>query len=74
MIDINKHRYNYFYNYYTVVRNLIPSHICERIVRQVDHAIENEFVDLVDHQGLGTDAVSDLGGRYLHHIFKGEDS
>lgn len=56
-----------------MIENLIPSHICDRITAQIDEAIEKSLVNLVDHSGLGNQAVSDLGGRYYHHIFKGDD-
>lgn len=73
MIDINKHRYEYFYNYLTVIRNLIPESVCDRLAGKVNDTIKSGKIDLVNHENLGTDAVSDLGGKYLHHIFKGPD-
>lgn len=73
MFDINKHRYNYFYNYATVIESLIPEEICNKLADKVNSIISQGIVPLVDHGGLGNKAVSDLGGRYLHHIFKGDD-
>ncbi|GIB73305.1 hypothetical protein VCSRO19_0913 [Vibrio cholerae] len=73
MFDINKHRYNYFYNYLTVIEDLIPVHICDKLIARVNTKIEEGSIPLVNHNGLGNSAVSDLGGKYLHHIFKGDD-
>ncbi|HHQ6601133.1 TPA: hypothetical protein ACSTLW_001950 [Serratia fonticola] len=73
MFDINKHRYDYFYNLATVVENLIPAEICDNLTDRVNTIIAKGLVDHVNHSGLGTDAVSDLGGAYNHHIFKGTD-
>lgn len=71
--DIQKHRYGYLYDYYTIIENLIPDDICDRIAKNIDDVILNDLVKLVNHDGLGNDAVSDLGGKYYHHIFKGDD-
>lgn len=69
MFDINAHRYNYA----TVIEGLIPENICDQLTQKVNSVIANGDVPLVDHNGLGNQTVSDLGGRYLHHIFKGDD-
>lgn len=73
MFDINKHRYDYFYNIATVIENLIPADICDNLTDRVNNIIAQGLVDRVKHAGLGTDAVSDMGGVYNHHIFKGPD-
>lgn len=73
MFDVNKHRREYFYDFVTTVDGLIPDEICDRLAGRVNASIESNEVDLVRHDGLGTDAVSDLGGAYNHYIFKGED-
>ena len=33
MFDINTHRYNYFYNYATVIEGLIPESICDQLAK-----------------------------------------
>lgn len=73
MFHIDKHRAEYHHDYVTVVPGVIPEEICALLRLRVDIAIEQGLVKLVDHNGKGCDKVSDLGGRYLHHIFKGED-
>ncbi|EAX8334807.1 hypothetical protein AG21_04435 [Salmonella enterica subsp. arizonae] len=73
MFDIQKHRHNYFYNLATVVEELIPAEICDNLTDRVNTIIAQGLVDHVNHSGLGNDAVSDLGGVYNHHIFKGPD-
>ncbi|MHA6195938.1 hypothetical protein ACX3YG_16385 [Pseudomonas wadenswilerensis] len=73
MFDVNKYRREYFYNLVTVIEEVLPDPLCERLAGRVGKVIEEGGVDLVQHSGRGTDAVSDLGGEYNHHIFKGED-
>lgn len=73
MFDINFHRHNYFYNMGTIIEDLIPEKICDKLQKRINTIIANNGVTLVKHKGLGTDAVSDLGGEYYHHIFKGGD-
>lgn len=55
----------------TVIEGVLPDELCDALARRVQQVIDEEGVDLVEHTGLGTDAVSDLGGEYKHHIFKG---
>jgi len=73
MFDIQKHRHDYFYNLATVINDLIPSEICDNLTDRVNTIIDKGLVDRVKHTGLGNEAVSDLGGDYNHHIFKGPD-
>ncbi|CAE6866313.1 hypothetical protein R75461_08298 [Paraburkholderia nemoris] len=73
MFDLKKHQYNYSYDLVTVVEDLIPRHICDQLAARVNAVIADSLVDHVKHKALGTDAVSDLGGEYNHHIFKGDD-
>lgn len=73
MFDIRRHQYNYFYDLVTVLENLIPGSICDQLAARVNTVIADDLVDHVKHKGLGTDAVSDFGGEYNHHIFKGDD-
>lgn len=73
MFDINHHRHDYFYNLATVIGGLIPDDLCDALAARVNSIIAAQGVDWVRHQSLGTDAVSDLGGAYNHHIFKGDD-
>ncbi|WDU65407.1 hypothetical protein LRS56_13750 [Pseudomonas poae] len=72
MFNVNQHRHDYFYNLATVIGGLIPQDLCDALAARVNRIIDAQGVDLVKHQGLGTDAVSDLGGAYNHHIFKGD--
>jgi hypothetical protein len=73
MFDLRKHQYDYFYNLATVVEGLIPASICDSLTNRINTIISDGLVDHVRHTSLGTDAVSDAGGEYNHHIFKGED-
>lgn len=73
MFDVNKHRHEYFCDFVTTIEGLMPAEICDRLASRVDAGIAACEVDLVLHDGLGTDAVSDLGGAYNHYIFKGQD-
>lgn len=73
MFDIQKHRHDYFYNLATVIPNLIPDEICDQLTERVNKIIAQGLVDRVKHTGLGNTAVSDFGGDYNHHIFKGSD-
>jgi hypothetical protein len=73
MFDLKKHQHDYFYELATVIENLIPAQICDRLAEKVNSVIEDGLVDLVKHRALGTNAVSDLGGEYNHYIFKGND-
>jgi hypothetical protein len=73
MFQIDKYRSSYHHDYVTVIPNILPKNICAELRKRVNDVIDQGFITLVDHQGKGTDTVSDSGGRYLHHIFKGED-
>jgi len=73
MFDVNKHRREYFYDLLTVITSVLPDELCDGLANRVQQVIAEDGVDLVEHRDLGTDAVSDLGGEYKHHIFKGAD-
>src|SRR3954469_5258907 len=73
MFHIDKHRADYHHDFVTVVPGVIPEEICASLRLRVNLAVHQGLIQLVDHHGKGTGTVSDLGGRYLHHIFKGED-
>jgi hypothetical protein len=73
MFDLRKHQHDYFYNLVTTVDSLIPNHICDQLAWRVNQVIADGLVDHVKHKAVGTSAVSDLGGEYDHHIFKGDD-
>lgn len=73
MFYIDKFRSDYHHDFVTVIPNVLPKELCDNLRKRINDAIADNKVTLVDHQGKGTDAVSDGGGRYLHHIFKGED-
>jgi hypothetical protein len=73
MFDLDKHRSQYFYDYVTVIDNLLPEAICVDLVARINQIIAAGGVPLVDHQGLGSESVLDAGGRYLHYIFRGPD-
>lgn len=73
MLDIVKLQREYFYDYATVIDRLIPENICDNLAERINEIIDLQEVDLVKHSSLGTDTVSDLGGDYMHHIFKGDD-
>ncbi|HEY4293842.1 hypothetical protein [Luteibacter sp.] len=71
--DLTRHVRDYHYDYVTVVDEVMGSALCKTLRQRIESLIDKDQVRLVDHQGLGTEAVSDAGGRYLHHIFEGED-
>ncbi|MDH0729553.1 hypothetical protein N5F23_02840 [Pseudomonas sichuanensis] len=73
MFDIDRHRHEYFYDMATVIEGLLPDAMCDDLALRVGSVIDERRVGLVQHSGQGTDAVSDLGGEYKHHIFKGDD-
>lgn len=71
--DLLKHARDFQYDYVTVVDGIMSHDMCQRLRERINEIIANGKVRLVNHQGQGTTAVSDLGGRYLHHIFQGND-
>ena len=71
--DLTRHVREYHYDYVTVVDGVMDPVLCDTLRDRVDRLIGEGKVKLVDHRGLGTEAVSDAGGRYLHHIFEGGD-
>jgi len=71
--DLAKHAGEYQYDYVTVIDNIMSDEMCRTLRARINDVIAQGEVKLVDHNGLGTSAVSDLGGRYLHHIFQGAD-
>ncbi len=73
MFNLQEHQYDYFYNLATVIENLIPESLCDTLTERVNQVIQDGKVDYVQHTGLGNESVSDIGGEYNHHIFKGED-
>lgn len=73
MFNINVHRKEYQYDYATVIPKLLPEKICTELRSRVNSAIQDQKVKLVNHNGLGNDLVTDNGGKYLHHIFQGQD-
>ncbi|NID16174.1 hypothetical protein [Luteibacter yeojuensis] len=71
--DLARHMREYHYDYVTVIDGVMADELCAVLVERIERLIGEGRVKLVDHQGLGTEAVSDSGGRYLHHIFEGDD-
>jgi hypothetical protein len=71
--DLTRHAREYQYDYATVVDDILSEAICASLRERIDAVIAADGVKLVDHAGKGTSAVSDEGGRYLHHIFQGGD-
>jgi len=71
--NAHHHARNYQYDYVTVIDEIIPQSIQESLRERIHALIDAGAIPLVNHAGRGTDAVSDKGGRYLHHIFTGED-
>lgn len=71
--DVRQHQYDYFNNLVTQVERLIPGPVCDSLAAKIAQVIDAGLVDHVRHDGRGTNAVSDLGGAYDHHIFKGDD-
>lgn len=70
---LEEHVREYHYDYATVLDGLMSEAQCEELVRRINHLIAAGKIKLVNHEGKGAAAVSDVGGRYLHHIFEGED-
>ncbi|MFN8769267.1 MAG: hypothetical protein ACK5WP_00200 [Neisseriaceae bacterium] len=73
MFQINLHQKNYQYDYVTVIDNILPNNICEILTKRINDIINAGVVPLVNHEGLGNNIVTDKGGKYLHHIFKGAE-
>jgi hypothetical protein len=73
MFNVDLHRQQYFTDFVTVIESLVPATLCEEMRKRINDIIDKKLVPLVDHQGLGADNVLDAGGRYLHHIFRGDD-
>lgn len=73
MFNVNQHRREYFHDLATVIEGVLPEALCDELAERVDKLISAGEVGWVNHSGLGTDAVSDLGGVYKHHIFQGQD-
>ncbi|CAG8870183.1 hypothetical protein PS627_03897 [Pseudomonas fluorescens] len=73
MFDIVRHQREYFYDYLTVIEDLIPDSMCDELAERVNRKISQGAVDFVNHSNLGSDVVSDKGGTYKHFIFKGQD-
>lgn len=71
--SLARHVREYHYDYVTVVEDVMDHGLCDVLRRRIERLIAEDEVKLVDHQGRGTSAVSDRGGRYLHHIFEGDD-
>lgn len=71
--NLNRHVREFHYDYVTVIDEIMKPELCVDLTRRINGLIGDDAIKLVDHRGLGTDAVSDLGGRYLHHIFEGQD-
>jgi hypothetical protein len=71
--NLNRHVREYHYDYVTVIDDIMKSDLCVALTQRIDDLIESDGIKFVNHGGLGTDAVSDLGGKYLHHIFEGDD-
>ncbi|MBB3226046.1 hypothetical protein FHW69_000636 [Luteibacter sp. Sphag1AF] len=71
--DLARHSREYQYDYVTLLDGVMSAEVCADLARRINSVIDEGGVSLVDHHGAGTLAVSDRGGRYLHHIFQGDD-
>ncbi|HEY4145240.1 hypothetical protein [Pinirhizobacter sp.] len=71
--NLSKHARAYQYDYMTVIDNVMPSTLCDVLRCRINKIIEDGKVAWVSHEGKGNADVSDAGGRYLHHIFQGDD-
>jgi hypothetical protein len=71
--NLPKHVREFHYDYVTLVDRIMSKEQASSLVTRIDALICNGEIKLVDHRGMGTGDVSDLGGRYLHHIFEGDD-
>jgi len=71
--NLAKHGGEYQYDYATVIDGIMSDEMCGVLRTRINEIIAHKKVKLVDHCGLGNSAVSDSGGRYLHHIFQGAD-
>ncbi|MDQ7994426.1 MAG: hypothetical protein AAGC76_01090 [Luteibacter sp.] len=70
---LEKHIREYHYDYATMVDGIMCRSQCVELAARIDRLTHSGQIKLVDHEGKGTEAVSDAGGRYLHHIFEGDD-
>jgi hypothetical protein len=71
--NLAKHVREFHYDYVTLIDHIMSKEQASSLVSRVDALIGSGQIKFVDHGGLGTGDVSDLGGRYLHHIFEGGD-
>ncbi|MDF4002667.1 hypothetical protein P3W33_04530 [Luteibacter sp. PPL552] len=71
--DLSRHVREYHYDFVTVIDEVMSPQQCGVLRSRIERLIAEGHVKLVDHVGLGNTAVSDEGGRYLHHMFEGED-
>jgi hypothetical protein len=63
----------YHYDYATTLDGIMDAGQCAVLVERINRLVDAGEVKRVDHVGRGTEAMSDTGGRYLHHIFEGDD-
>lgn len=71
--SLTRHIREYHYDLLTVLDGLMSPAQCRALTFRISRLIDDGSVKLVDHTGMGTRAVSDAGGRYLHYIFEGDD-
>jgi hypothetical protein len=71
--NLARHVREYHYDYVTELPAVMSAGQAALLTSRIEQLIDSGAVKLVDHGGLGNAAVSDAGGRYLHHIFEGED-
>ena len=73
MFSLEYHQHQYHNKLFTLIENVLPSELCQTLVKRCDNQIHNNQVQLVKHEGLGTLKELDGSGKYYHHIFLGED-
>lgn len=69
--DLARHAREYQYDYLTTIDEIMSPDMCTSLHARINAIVNDGGVALVSHQGQGTEAMSDAGGRYLHHIFEG---
>jgi hypothetical protein len=71
MFDIERHRREYHHELITVIPNVFPADLCQKLTERLLGLIERGAIPLVDHEGKGTELELDEGGKYLHHLVDG---
>lgn len=73
MFSLETHQRSFHHNLHTVVPGVLPAGLCDKLAQRAAALIQTGRIHLVDHEGTGSESELDQGGKYLHHMFLGED-